>query len=180
MSLTAALALGLLANMLHPGRAFSDTVPGGNTVMLSWDPHPPTEVVTGYRLHYGTSSGNYTTNVTVGDVTSHIISGLEGGVTYFLVVTAYKANGLESDPSTEVSYVAGLSGVVVRISPARQVILTVRGLSGHRYRVEATSDFMTWTVIGEVTLGINGTVELTDLSAMGFPIRFYRVTDNAP
>jgi len=180
MNLTAVLALGLFANMLQPGQAFGDHVPGSYRVMLSWDPNPPEELVVGYRLHYGTSSGNYTTSVTMGDVTSYVISGLESRVTYYMVVTAYNASGLESQTSNEVSFTPGLSGVNIVVSPTLQVIVTVRGLIGHRHRVEATSDFMAWTLIGEVTLGTNGTVSFIDTSATGFPMRFYRTTDITP
>ena len=72
-------------------------------VALAWDPSPD-EWVTGYAIHYGTTSGVHPVRVDVGNVTNAVIDGLQPGVTYYFVATAYTADGLESDPSNEVSY----------------------------------------------------------------------------
>ncbi|MGA4644928.1 fibronectin type III domain-containing protein, partial [Limisphaera sp. 4302-co] len=72
-------------------------------VALAWDPSPD-EWVTGYAIHYGTASGVHPVRVDVGNVTNAVIDGLQPGVTYYFVATAYTADGLESDPSNEVSY----------------------------------------------------------------------------
>jgi alpha-tubulin suppressor-like RCC1 family protein len=48
---------------------------------------------TGYKFYYGTSQGNYTTVIYVGNFTSTVISDLVAGTTYYAVVTAYDANG---------------------------------------------------------------------------------------
>ncbi|NGO39580.1 hypothetical protein G4L39_09255, partial [Limisphaera ngatamarikiensis] len=76
-------------------------------VALAWDPSPDAWV-TGYAIHYGTSSGIHPVRVDVGNVTNAIIDGLQPGVTYYFVATAYTADGLESDPSNEVSYTVPL------------------------------------------------------------------------
>src|ERR1017187_4257925 len=75
---------------------------------LAWDPSPdPT--VTGYNVHYGGASGNYTNITPVGNVTNTTISGLTAGVTYYFAVTATDGSGDESVFSNEVSYSAPAS-----------------------------------------------------------------------
>lgn len=61
-----------------------------------------TEEVAGYKIHYGSSSGNYSTVIDVGNVTSYTVDALTAG-TYYFSVTAYDLNGNESPGSTEIS-----------------------------------------------------------------------------
>jgi hypothetical protein len=53
----------------------------------------------------GTASGTYTKSVDVGNATSTTIS-LNPGTTYYFVVKALNAPGVESPASNEVSYLA--------------------------------------------------------------------------
>jgi fibronectin type 3 domain-containing protein len=76
---------------------------GGSSVTLAWDPSVSGGIA-GYRVYEGTNSHAYTTTVSAGAVTQTALSGLTTGVTYYFAVTAYDANGLESDFSSEVSY----------------------------------------------------------------------------
>ena len=71
-------------------------------ITLAWDQNPESDV-TGYKIYYGQSSGSYSTTVDVGNYTSCVISGLEIGVTYYFVVTAYTSEA-ESGYSDEISY----------------------------------------------------------------------------
>jgi len=64
--------------------------------------------------------------------------------------------------------------VQVRVTPARQFILTVTGQVGHTYNIEATQDFKTWTVISTATVGATGLLNFTDTNAARFSRRFYR------
>jgi hypothetical protein len=73
-----------------------------SVVRLAWDPSDPD--VTGYRLHYGSASGNYSTVIDVGNATSWAVPDLVVGRTYFFAVTAYNALGTESDFSSEIVY----------------------------------------------------------------------------
>jgi len=73
------------------------------SVTLAWDLDTDPTVV-GYRLYYGTSSGSYTQRSDVANTTTATISNLAVGFTYFFVVRAYNAFGLESPPSNEVSF----------------------------------------------------------------------------
>jgi len=70
-----------------------------------------------------------------------------------------------------------LPTVRVRVTPSRQVVLTVTGQTGHTHEIQATQNFTTWTVINTVTLGASGSMDVIDANAASFPRRFYRVRD---
>jgi len=76
-------------------------------VTLAWDANSEVDLA-GYRLYYGLGSGQYDEIIDVGNVTTNTVTGLEAGLTYYFVVTAYNTAGLESDPSNEVSYTVPL------------------------------------------------------------------------
>lgn len=63
----------------------------------------PLSDLAGYRVYYGTASGNYTTTVDVSDpaATSAQIDGLTPNTTYYFAVTAYDSSGNESSFSNE-------------------------------------------------------------------------------
>jgi hypothetical protein len=73
------------------------------SINLIWQPSPDTNVI-GYNVYYGTSSRSYTNEISLGNTTSATISGLVGGVTYYITATSYDASGDESDFSNEISY----------------------------------------------------------------------------
>jgi hypothetical protein len=58
----------------------------------------------GYKLYTGTSSGNYTQNIDLGNRTSYTMEGLNDGTTYYFAVTAYDSTGNTSGNSNQVSY----------------------------------------------------------------------------
>jgi len=72
-------------------------------VTVAWDASTDPGV-TGYRVHYGTVPGSYTSHVDMGNVNSCVVSGLLDGVTYYFAATAYDGDGNESDYSTAVNY----------------------------------------------------------------------------
>lgn len=99
------------------GTSGGGTTGGGTTgggaaslsATVSWTPvttntdgSPLTELA-GYRVHYGTQSGNYTTTVDITDpaAANAIISNLQAGTTYYFVVTAYDTSGNQSQYSNE-------------------------------------------------------------------------------
>ncbi len=100
----------------YPGsNGGSDTVPangsfsgGSGSMVLAWS--APTKNVdgsaltnlSGYNVHYGTTSGNYSETAQVGQVTNVTLTGLQPG-TYFIAVSAVTAAGSESSYSNEVS-----------------------------------------------------------------------------
>jgi hypothetical protein len=154
---------------------------GTANVTLAWNPNT-SPVVAGYNIYYGGASGTYSNKTSAGLATSLTISNLVTGSTYYFVATTYSAAGVESVFSSEVSYTVPTSspGVQLAVTPAKQFILTVTGLSGHAYEIQATQDFTTWTVIGTVTVGTSGSVTFTDTNAASFTSRFYRTRDTSP
>jgi len=73
------------------------------SVTLAWDKSQETDVA-GYRVYYGTTSGHYTTMISVGSNTFCTITNLEPGRTYYIVATAYDHNRNESAFSQEILY----------------------------------------------------------------------------
>ena len=71
---------------LAPGAA------SAGSLSLAWDASPDSSVV-GYIVEWGESSGTYTDQVDVGNVTTHTISGLVDGRTYTFIVRAYTSDG---------------------------------------------------------------------------------------
>ncbi len=74
-------------------------------IKLAWDANTESDVA-GYKIYYGTSPKSYSASVDVGNVTSYHLTGLKGGQTYYLTVTAYNTSRSESSYSGEVSGVA--------------------------------------------------------------------------
>ena len=71
-------------------------------VTLVWDPAAGN--VGGYRLYYGRASGNYTSNIKIGNQTSYTLAELTVGTTYYFAITAYDGTTtIESGFSNEVS-----------------------------------------------------------------------------
>lgn len=81
------------------------TLPAVNAaqITIAWDQNPEPDIA-GYRMHYGTTSGNYQHNVDVGNHTSCTISGLEEGTTYYFAATAYVSENVESGYSEQLAY----------------------------------------------------------------------------
>jgi hypothetical protein len=69
---------------------------------LAWDPNTEPDLA-GYRVYYGTTSGEYVDSIDVGNITTYRLDDLLDGVTYFIALTAYDTSGNESDFSHEVS-----------------------------------------------------------------------------
>jgi hypothetical protein len=171
------LRISVNAAVLPPA---SDTY----NLILAWNPSSSPDVVA-CKLYYGTISRAYTDYVTVGNVTSVTISNLVQGVTYYFAITAVNADGQESDYSDEVSYSTEPPQAPpqsVQVQPYRQadgsVLLSITGPPNDSYDIEATEDFINWTVIGTVPLDAGGSADFTDMDAANYPQRFYRVNED--
>ena len=82
--------------------------PPSTSVTLAWNADQatadPGTNPTGYKLYIGFSSGNYTQTENVGSATTVRVTNLISGSTYYFVVTAYDAAGIQSPYSNQVSY----------------------------------------------------------------------------
>ncbi len=81
--------------------------PVSNTgsVTLSWSANGETDLA-GYKIYFGTSSGNYTASgspTVIGKATSYTVTGLQRNTTYFFALSAYDSAGNESALSGEAS-----------------------------------------------------------------------------
>ena len=74
-------------------------IPSGSTnaIGVTWTASASIGV-TGYEVRYGDITGTTTNSISLGPVTSTVISGLASGVTYFVSVVALSPNG-QSDPA---------------------------------------------------------------------------------
>lgn len=81
-----------------------------SSITLGWNPptqnsdgSPITNLV-GYKIHYGTTSSEYTQTIAVANagLTRYVVDNLPTG-TYYFAITAYNSQGVESVPSGEIS-----------------------------------------------------------------------------
>ena len=72
-------------------------------VTLSWNANNESNLA-GYKIYYGTLSGEYSNAVDVSGATEAIVSDLDPYTTYYFAATAYSALGQESGYSNEVSF----------------------------------------------------------------------------
>jgi hypothetical protein len=175
------LALLLFTAFITSGRASGSGATFSANVTLVWNPST-NKIVAGFNLYYGSVSGAYTNKTSAGMATSLTISNLIPGTAYYFAATTYSAAGAESALSSEVSYTVPMpsSGVQLIVTTSKQFILTVTGPVGQSYDIQATQDFIAWTVIGTVTVGANGSFAFTDTNAAGFSQRFYRTHEITP
>jgi len=84
--------------------------PTTSSATLTWTPpltHTDGSALTdlaGYRIYYGTTSGNYSSVITLNNpgLSEYVIDNLPSN-TYYMVITAVDSSGIESTYSNEVS-----------------------------------------------------------------------------
>jgi len=76
--------------------------PTTQQTVFQWN---PVTGATGYKLYYGTTSGSYSTIISVGNFTLASISDLLPGVTYYFAATAVDGSGNETNYSNQVSLI---------------------------------------------------------------------------
>ena len=147
------------------------------SVVLDWTASASTNAV-GYNVYYGTSSGNYQTQVNAGNATSVTVSNLTGEQpSYYFVATAYDADGNESAYSSEASFiVSGALTLTIGTSPGSPALLQFPAEPGHWYEVQATTNFQDWSSIWQSDLAVsNVLMQFSDSDAGSFNSRFYRL-----
>lgn len=75
------------------------------SVTLFWDASTGPNVAS-YTLRYGTSSRSYPNTLNVGNTLTASVTNLTPGTTYYFAVTARNTSGVDSDPSSEVIFLA--------------------------------------------------------------------------
>jgi hypothetical protein len=89
----------------QPATSLIGSPQGPGIITLTWTTSTSGDVVS-YKVYRGISSGNYTTTINAGNTNSFVNTGLTPGTTYFFVVTAVSASGVESPFSNEVQVVS--------------------------------------------------------------------------
>lgn len=72
------------------------------TATLTWSPNAETDLA-GFKVYVGNAPGAYGAPIVLGNVTSHIVSNLTLGNTYYFAISAYDTSGNESTLSPVVS-----------------------------------------------------------------------------
>ena len=79
------------------------------SVTLDWNPNADADLA-GYKIYVATASGAYggAFGTAPANASSFVVNGLQPGVTYFFVITAFDTSGNESIRSAEVSATTSL------------------------------------------------------------------------
>lgn len=106
--------------------AFAATPAQAEQVQLAWDAPlqadgTPVSNVAGYKLYYGSQSGQYQTVVTVGLTTTYTVKNLSAGQTYHFAVKVYDSTGTESAFSNEISVILPTNTPGEGIIPQQQM-----------------------------------------------------------
>lgn len=141
------------------------------SVQLNWSPSASPDVV-GYNIYYGGTTGDYTNEVSVGNTTNVIVSGLIDNTTYFFAAKTINSDGLESAYSVQTTYIVPTAAAVFGspIFSSNAVSVSVKGIPGYIYVIQASTDLVNW-----ISLETNLTPLLfTDTNASRYNKRFYR------
>jgi hypothetical protein len=143
----------------------------GQSVVLAWSPSISADIA-GYRIYYGTVSGNYTSQVTIGNTNSATISGLVDGATYFFAATSLDGAGNESPFSNEAIYQVTSAAATLTASPGPvgRFCFNVSGIAGYQYVVQASTNLADWVSVQTNTAPFI----YTETNSAGLPQCFYR------
>jgi len=111
--------------------------------------------VTGYTLRYGTVSGSYPFTYNAGNALTATLSTLTAGTRYYFVVTARNADGLESDPSNEISFTS--AGI-----PLPNVLPTLDAIGNRTINEDAVTQTVSLTGI---TAGLGDLLQVLTVTA---------------
>ncbi len=145
----------------------------GQKLNLAWQPST-SPTVAGYNIYYGSQAGSYTNKISVGNVTSATVCGLNEGVCTHFIVTARDTLGFESLPSNELSYtMPNLFGLAIQLLQGNPASLTVTstGSTPAAWVLESSSNLQTWATAAE---GSNSQVSVS-MVVTGTPSLFFRL-----
>ena len=157
---------------------------GDQSVSLAWDASPDSNVI-GYFLYYGNASGDCPKllNITNSSQTNVTVIGLKEGAKYTFVVTAYDSDGLESEPSAEVSYtVPGAFLTINRLSNPNKlrIIFGVTTTNHFVLALEASEDLQSWTNLLNLNITSHTPGSFYDQDVNSSPHRFFRTVFQVP
>lgn len=72
-------------------------------IRLKWDPNTESDLA-GYKIYYGSASRVYSNSINVGNVTTYTLTNLDPRYPYYIAITAYDTENLESAFSNEVRW----------------------------------------------------------------------------
>ncbi len=157
------LATLAVTAVVTPTAIAADQQPTVAPLELAWDAVPEPNVV-GYRIHIGTSSGQYSVIEETGTDANFTVVGLELGATYYFAVSAFNDQGLEGALSDEltvsittpplpmdagiVAQASGDGGQVLRWSFPQSALS-----SSPEIIIQQSTDLATWTEADTVWSG---------------------------
>jgi hypothetical protein len=142
---------------------------------LAWNPSTAAGVA-GYHIYYGNNGTNFQYKVDAGTNTSYQVGGLQEGQTNSFIVTAYDAQGVESEPSNLISYlVPGRVNFAAKAGPRSPAVLSFSVAPGHTYQVQASVNLTTWSTIWQTTPTNNAWTQFEDAEGANLRMRFYRL-----
>ena len=153
-----ALALALVSTLGLPAAIQAADV-AAPAVSLTWSPNPEADLA-GYKLHFGTSSGNYSTVLDVGRTASAPLPPMILGNTYYVALSAYDTEFREGPLSAELAVTASPPGPVAgtgfATGPAGLGSLQwkypkVAAAPADRFAIQSSEDLATWSAAGETT-----------------------------
>jgi hypothetical protein len=149
------------------------------SVSLAWNPVTTTPVA-GYAVYAGTNVGVYASRFDVGTNIDITLTGLKEGHTNFFAVVAYNSARTESPASPATSYIVpGLVRLAGPSKPGSPATLSFPVAVGHSYQIQASTNFQTWTNIGQTTTSTsNAWFSFQDPQSSSFSKRFYRLIMN--
>ncbi len=128
-------------------------------VSLSWTPNPESNLA-GYKLHFGTSSRNYSVVLDIGPGTRAPLPPMILGNTYYVAVSAYDTDGRDGPLSAELVVTASppapVAGTGFATGPAGQGALewkypAAAAGSVDRFTIQSSEDLKAWSAAGGIT-----------------------------
>lgn len=153
-----ALAFAFLATLSLPATTRAADIPAP-PVSLAWSPNPEATLA-GYKIYFGTVSGNYPTVYDVGAVTQAALPPMILGKTYYVALRAYNRESLEGPLSAELVITASPPGPVASTGftaaasgagalqwryPRSAVV------PADRFAIESSEDLVRWSAAGGIS-----------------------------